>query len=91
MNLDELLLHAKGEILANKATAIIDNKYTVLAVAEGSEWVFTEEGRAAIAYYSNLAAENTASQKPRKLKSMLVESQVAASEPVIGLQPQGTP
>ncbi len=90
MTLEELLTYTKGEILANKAAAIIDGKYTVLAVVEGSEWVFTDEGKAAIALHSNILAE-AAAQKPRKLKSMLVESQVAASEPAQGLQPQGTP
>lgn len=90
MTLDDLLAHLKGEILANKATAIIDGKYTVLAVVEGSEWVLTEAGREAEAMVSNQIAE-AAAQKPRKLKSMLVESQVAASEPAQGLQPQGTP
>ena len=87
MTLDELLTHLKGEILANKATALIEGKYTVIAVVVGSEWVLTEEGRAAEAMVSN----QVAAQKPRKLKSMLVESQVAASEPAQGLQPQGTP
>jgi hypothetical protein len=86
MTLDDILAHTKGEILANKATAIIDGVYTVLAVVEGSEWVLTEAGRAAEAELSNVLA-----QKPRKTKSMLVESQVAVSEPALGLQPQGTP
>lgn len=90
MTLDELLAHLGGEILANKATAIINGKYTVLAGVEGSEWVLTEAGREAEAMVSNQIAE-AAAQKPRKLKSMLVESQVAASEPAQGLQPQGTP
>lgn len=87
MTLDELLSHLNGEVLANKAAAIIEGKYTVVAVVEGSEWVLTEEGRAAEAMVSN----QVVAQKPRKLKTMLVESQVAASEPAQGLQPQGTP
>lgn len=90
MTLDDILAHTKGEILANKATAIIDGVYTVLAVVEGSEWVLTEAGRAAEAGLSNVLAE-AAAQKPRKTKNMLVESQVAVSEPILGLQPQGTP
>jgi hypothetical protein len=78
MNIHDLLARLGGEILSNKARAVIDGKIVILARMNGNDWVYTDEGQALANAHSNAAAEETAA-KPKRAKK--------ASEPVVEAEP----
>lgn len=45
MNVIELLARLNGEVLSNKARAVVDGKVVILARLNGTEWEYTTEGQ----------------------------------------------
>jgi hypothetical protein len=82
MNVIDLLARLNGEILSNKARAVVDGKIVILARMEGADWVYTAEGQELANKHSNEAAEEAAA-KPKRTKK--------ASEPVVGTEPSAEP
>ena len=78
MNIHDLLARLGGEILSNKARAVVDGKIVILARMNGADWVYTDEGQALANAHSNAAAEETAA-KPKRAKK--------APEPVAEAEP----
>jgi hypothetical protein len=74
MNIHDLLARLGGEILSNKARAVVDGKIVILARMNGNDWVYTDEGQALANAHSNAAVEETAA-KPKRAKK--------APEPVV--------
>jgi len=73
MNVHDLLDRLGGEILSNKARAMVGGKIVILARLTGNDWVYTDEGQELANAHSNAAAEETAA-KPKRAKK--------AAEPV---------
>jgi hypothetical protein len=67
MNVLDLLDRLGGEILSNKARAVVDGKIVILARMNGNDWVYTDEGQALANEHSNAAVEETA-VKPKRTK-----------------------
>jgi hypothetical protein len=67
MNVLDLLTRLGGEILSNKARAVVDGKIVVLARMNGNDWVYTDEGQALANEHSNAAVEEAAA-KPKRVK-----------------------
>jgi hypothetical protein len=82
MNVIDLLARLGGEILSNKARAVVDGKVVILARMSGDDWVYTDEGQALANAHSNAAAEE-AEAKPKRAKK--------APEPVVEAQPTQEP
>jgi hypothetical protein len=82
MNVLELLARLGGEILSNKARAMVDGKIVILARMNGNDWVYTDEGQTLANEHSNAAVEE-AEIKPKRAKK--------APEPVVEAQPTQEP
>ena len=82
MNVLDLLARLGGEILSNKARAVVDGKIVVLARMNGNDWVYTDEGQTLANAHSNAAVEE-AEIKPKRAKK--------APEPVVEAQPTQEP
>jgi hypothetical protein len=67
MNIHDLLARLGGEILSNKARAIVDGKIVILARLTGDDWAYTDEGQTLANAHSNAAAEE-AEAKPKRAK-----------------------
>jgi hypothetical protein len=67
MNILDLLARLGGEILSNKARAVVDGKVVILARMNGADWVYTDEGQTLANLHSNAAAEE-AETKPKRAK-----------------------
>jgi hypothetical protein len=78
MNIHDLLARLGGEILSNKARAVIDDKIVILARLTGDDWVYTDEGQALANSHSNAAVEEAAA-KPKRAKK--------AAEAVVEAEP----
>jgi len=78
MNIHDLLARLGGEILSNKARAVVDGKIVILARMNGDDWVFTDEGQALANAHSNAAVEEAVA-KPKRAKK--------APEPVVEAEP----
>jgi hypothetical protein len=78
MNIHDLLARLGGEILSNKARAVVDGKIVILARMDGNDWVYTDEGQALANSHSNAAVEETAT-KPKRIKKAV--EPVAETEP----------
>ncbi len=87
MDMLTLLERLNGEILANKARAVVDGQLVILGVMVGQDWEFTEKGQELANLHSNLVVEEAAPAKTRKSRAPAVESVEApaapASEPEI--------
>jgi hypothetical protein len=82
MNILELLERLGGEILSNKARAVVDGKIVILARMNGNDWVYTDEGQALANAHSNIAVEEVVA-KPKRAKK--------APESVVEAQPTQEP
>jgi hypothetical protein len=67
MNVLDLLARLGGEILSNKARAVVDGKIVILARMNGNDWEYTPEGQALADAHSNAAVEEAAA-KPKRAK-----------------------
>ena len=83
MNILDLLARLGGEILSNKARAVVDGKVVILARMTGNDWVYTDEGQELANAHSNAVAEEVAAEeaaaKPKRTKK--------AAEPVAEAEP----
>lgn len=55
MNVIDLLARLNGEILSNKARAVVDGKIVILARMIDAEWEYTPEGQELANAHSNAA------------------------------------
>jgi hypothetical protein len=78
MNALELMERLGGEILNNKARAIVDGEIVILARMNDQDWEFTEKGQSLANLHSNLAVDEAAAEaaapKTRKKSTPAVES-----------------
>ena len=79
MNIHDLLARLGGEILSNKARAVVDGKIVILARMNGNDWVYTDEGQALANEHSNAVVVEEAASKPKRAKK--------AAEPVVEAEP----
>lgn len=68
MNVETLLSRLGGEILANKARAVVDGSIVILARLDGANWVWTDAGQQLMAKHSNMAVEEQATKPARKAR-----------------------
>ena len=87
MNIHDLLARLGGEILSNKARAVIDGKIVILARMNGADWVYTDEGQALANAHSNAAAEETAA-KPKRAKKVEPTSEAPAAVELADVEPE---
>jgi hypothetical protein len=80
MNVLDLLARLNGEILSNKARAMVDGKIVILARMDGADWVYTDEGQALANAHSNAAVEETEVKAPRTRKAKDVPAEPVAVE-----------
>lgn len=87
MNVIDLLARLNGEILSNKARAVIDGKIVILARMNGADWEYTLEGQELANKHSNEAvaeseAKATRARKPKDVpvEPVAVESADVAPE-----------
>ena len=80
MNVIDLLTRLNGEILSNKARAVVDGKIVILARLNGEDWTYTDEGQELANQHSNEAAEEAAT-KPKRAKKA-TESTIEAESAV---------
>jgi hypothetical protein len=78
MNVHDLLDRLSGEILSNKARAMVGGKIVILARLTGDDWVYTDEGQELANAHSNAAADEAAA-KPKRAKK--------AAEPAVEAEP----
>ena len=83
MNVLDLLARLSGEILSNKARAVVDGKIVILARMSGNDWVYTDEGQELANAHSNAIVEEVAAEeaetKPKRAKK--------AAEAVVEAEP----
>lgn len=73
MNVIDLLPRLNGEILANKARAVVDGKIVVLARMNGADWEYTPEGQTLANQHSNEVAAEVKAPRARKAKDAPAE------------------
>ena len=73
MNLTDLLARLNGEILSNKARAVVDGKIVILARLNGEDWTYTDEGQELANQHSNEAAAEAKPTRARKAKDTPTE------------------
>jgi hypothetical protein len=82
MNIHDLLTRLGGEILSNKARAVVDGKIVILARMNGNDWVYTDEGQALANEHSNAAAAEEAKPKrAKKVAEPVVEAETTQEPP----------
>jgi hypothetical protein len=69
MNIHDLLARLGGEILSNKARAVVNGKIVILARMNGDDWVYTDEGQELANAHSNAVVEE-AVVKPKRAKKV---------------------
>ena len=73
MNVLDLLDRLGGEILSNKARAMVDGKIVILARMNGADWEYTPEGQELANAHSNAAADEAKAPRTRKPKDIPAE------------------
>ena len=73
MNVIDLLTRLNGEVLSNKARAVVDGKIVILARLNGADWEYTPEGQELANKHSNEAAAEAKAPRARKAKDAPVE------------------
>jgi hypothetical protein len=87
MNVLDLLARLNGEILSNKARAMVDGKIVILARMDGADWVYTDEGQALANAHSNTAAEE-AEAKPKRAKKVEPTPDAPAAVELADVEPE---
>lgn len=77
MNVIDLLERLNGEVLSNKARAVVDGKIVILARMNETGWEYTPEGQELANLHSNQAAAE-AEAKPTRAR----KAKDAVTEPV---------
>jgi hypothetical protein len=78
MNVLDLLARLGGEILSNKARAVVDGKIVILARMNGNDWEYTPEGQELANAHSNAVVEEAEVKRKRAKKA---PEPVAEAEP----------
>ena len=73
MNVIDLLARLNGEILSNKARAMVDGKIVILARMNGADWEYTPEGQELANAHSNEAVAEAKAPRARKAKDVPAE------------------
>lgn len=73
MNVIDLLTRLNGEVLSNKARAMVDGKIVILARMNGADWEYTPEGQELANQHSNEAAAEAKAPRARKAKDVPTE------------------
>lgn len=73
MNVIDLLARLNGEVLSNKARAVVDGKIVILARMNGVEWEYTPEGQELANKHSNEAVAEAKTPRARKAKDVPAE------------------
>jgi hypothetical protein len=73
MNVIDLLTRLNGEVLSNKARAVIDGKIVILARMNGADWEYTPEGQELANQHSNEVAAEAKTTRARKAKDVPAE------------------
>ena len=73
MNVIDLRARLNGEILSNKARAMVDGKIVILARMNGADWEYTPEGQELANLHSNEAAAEAKAPRTRKAKDVPAE------------------
>lgn len=80
MNVIDLLARLNGEILSNKARAMVDGKIVILARLNGEEWEYTPEGQDLANAHSNQVVAESEVKVTRTRKAKDVPSEPVAVE-----------
>jgi len=80
MNVLDLLTRLDGEILSNKARAVVDNKIVILARMNGTEWEYTDEGQELANKHSNEVVAESEAKTTRTRKAKDVPAEPVAVE-----------
>ena len=87
MNVTDLLARLNGEVLSNKARAVVDGKIVILARMIGTEWEYTPEGQELANAHSNQAVAEAEievkSTRTRKSKDVPAEPVAVESADVV--------
>jgi hypothetical protein len=73
MNIHDLLARLGGEILSNKARAVVDGKIVILARMNGADWEYTPEGQELANKHSNEVVAEAKVPRTRKAKDVPAE------------------
>jgi hypothetical protein len=73
MNVIDLLARLNGEILSNKARAVIGGKIVILARMNSADWEYTPEGQELANKHSNEVVAEAKAPRTRKPKDVPVE------------------
>jgi hypothetical protein len=92
MNILELLKRLGGEILSNKARAVVDGKIVILARMEGADWVYTPEGQDLANAHSNAVVDEAAAEeavvKPKRAKKAEATPEAPAAVELADVEPE---
>jgi hypothetical protein len=91
MNILELLERLGGEILSNKARAVVDGKIVILARMDGAEWVYTPEGQDLANAHSNAVVDEAAAKtaaKPARAKKAEATPEAPAAVELADVEPE---
>ena len=80
MNVIDLLARLNGEILSNKARAMVDGKIVILARMNGADWEYTPEGQELANLHSNQAVAEVEVKATRTRKAKDVPAEPVAVE-----------
>ena len=80
MNVIDLLARLNGEILSNKARAMVDGKIVILARMNGADWEYTPEGQELANLHSNQAVAEAEVKVTRTRKAKDVPAEPVAVE-----------
>jgi hypothetical protein len=87
MNIHDLLTRLGGEILSNKARAVVDGKIVILARMNGNDWVYTDEGQELANAHSNAVVEEAAT-KPKRAKKVESTPEAPAAVELADVAPE---
>ena len=73
MNVIDLLTRLNGEVLSNKARAVVDGKIVILARMNGADWEYTPEGQELANKHSNEVVAEAKAPRTRKAKDVPAE------------------
>lgn len=73
MNVIDLLTRLNGEVLSNKARAVVNGKIVILARMNGADWEYTPEGQELANQHSNEVAAEAKAPRTRKAKDVPAE------------------
>ena len=80
MNVIDLLTRLNGEVLSNKARAVVDGKIVILARLNGADWEYTPEGQELANQHSNQAVAESEAKTTRTRKAKDVPAEPVAVE-----------